>query len=150
MSYERFNELLLSDGMIACNDAAAATKSAARKMASAVKTDQRGVRRTVPRKTEGSRKLPERVLHSDRWGNVYSGDSSRVIGKIADPLCREGVLHTDVFGDIYVGDSPFVVGHTENSTHKGVLHSDAFGNIYSGDSPFDVGHLYLDGSHDYD
>ena len=87
-------------------------------------------------------------LHSDMFGNIFSGHGHFAVGKLDHAPAYAGVLHSDEFGKVYSGDSHFPMGHTEKApAHAGVLHNDTFGHIRSGDSPFPVGDL--DHPHDH-
>lgn len=54
---------------------------------------------------------------------------------------QAGVLHSNVFGNVYSGNNPFSVGHTGKMGQAGVLHNDIFENVFAGDSPFSVGNV---------
>ena len=81
-------------------------------------------------------------LHTDIFGNVFSGRSPFSIGHLEHPPGAAGDLHTDNGGNIYSGDSAFRIGHTNETLGKeGVLHNDVFGHVYAGNDPFPVGDL---------
>jgi hypothetical protein len=80
------------------------------------------------------------TLHSNVFGNMYSGSSPFSVGKI-NSHGASGAMHSDVFGNLRVGDSPFVVGHINSHGQAGEVHSDVFGQVRVGDSPFVSGNL---------
>ena len=74
------------------------------------------------------------TLHTDGWGNVYSGRNPFPVA-LVDSL-SEGPLHVNVFGEVFVGNDPFPIGEIDNHGQEGELHNDVFGDTYIGDSPF--------------
>lgn len=76
------------------------------------------------------------VLHTNRFGEVFDGNSPFAVGKVNTSTA--GRLVTDRFGDVYVEGSHFKVGHIDGVTSAGELYMDNFGDVYVKGSPFKV------------
>lgn len=76
------------------------------------------------------------VLHTNRFGGVFDGNSPFAVGKVNTSTA--GRLRTDMFGDVYVEGSPFKVGHINGVYSAGELYMDNFGDVYVKGSPFKV------------
>jgi len=81
-------------------------------------------------------------LHSDMFGNLYSGNSHFSVGKLEHAPAHAGAISADSLGNVFSGHSKLPVGHTDKApSDAGVLHNDMFGHIRSGDSQFTIGEL---------